>query len=100
MRELTAVQREISFRFAHVLLPDYVFDCEPWEWHGSVWRRLFTVKEWHVGAMLVAVSGEQTHLGEVTLWLYVGGEEQMAPLQPGQLALALLDADDLLTRLL
>jgi hypothetical protein len=99
MHELTAEQREVSLRFAHVLLPDYVFDCEAWEWHADTWHRLFTVEEWRVGAVLVAVSGEQTHLGDVTLWIYVGGEEQLSNPEGRQLTAALLNAEELLEQL-
>ncbi len=99
MRELTAEQREVSFRFAHVLLPDYVVDCEPWEWHGDAWRRLFTVKEWQIGAILVTVSGEQTHQGDLTVWLYIGGEDQFAQMEHRLVTQALKDAEQLLESL-
>ena len=90
----------MSLCFAHVHLPDYVSDCEPWEWHGDVWRRLFTVQEWRVGTVLVAVTGEQTHHGDVTLWIYVGGEAELSNPEGSQLIAALLNAQELLAQLI
>jgi hypothetical protein len=96
MRDLNDREQELALRLAHVLLPDYVDDCEPWEWHDGAWRRLFTVKEWQVGAVLVAVSGEQTHCGDVELWVYVGGEEQLVGTARQRLTDALIQAGQLL----
>jgi hypothetical protein len=45
---------------------------------------------------LIAVSGEQSHTGEVTCWLYVGGEEQFASPHRRALFAALDEAAGLL----
>jgi hypothetical protein len=69
-------QQNLAFRFAHVALPAYATDCEPWEWHEDAWRRFFAIQEWNVGSICVSVAGEQTHHGNVTRWLQVGGEDK------------------------
>lgn len=99
MHEWTLKQRALAYRFADVLLPEYVTECDPWEWHADAWRRLFTVREWRVGGFQVAVAGEQTHRGDVTLWMYLGGDDDLSSPQRRQLAQFLLDADELLQHL-
>jgi hypothetical protein len=94
--ELTGDQRTLAFQFADVALPEYAADCEPWELNDGVWTRLFTVREWELGAVSIAVSGEQSHLGDVTCWLYVGGEEQFAGLDLRLLMATLVEAGTLL----
>ena len=96
MRDLNDNEQTLALRFSHVLLPDYVADCEPWEWHNGAWRRFFTVKEWQVNAVLVTVSGEQTHHGDVEVWVYVGGEEQLTGRARRCLTNALIEAGALL----
>jgi hypothetical protein len=99
MRDLNDHERQLALRFAHILLPDHVTDCEPWEWNDGAWRRLFTVKEWQVAAVMITVSGEQSHEGEVTYWLYVGGEDQFTPSERRRLREALDEAEELLDAL-
>lgn len=99
MRSLTPKERELAVRFAHVDLPVDVTDCEPWEWHQDAWRRLFTVREWQVAGVMVTVSGEQTHRGDLALWIYVGGEDQFSASSHGPLLAALVQAGTLLDSL-
>jgi hypothetical protein len=82
-----------------VALPDYAIDCEPWEWNDGEWTRLFTVREWQVDAVLIAVSGEQNQLGEIHCWLYVGGEDQFAGADRLSLMATLTEAGRLLDTL-
>jgi hypothetical protein len=95
MRELTCTERDLALRFCSVRLPEDAIDCEPWEWHADAWRRLFTVREWRIGAILVAVAGEQTHDGVVIRWVYLGGEEQLTGSERLRLAEVLIDAGKL-----
>ena len=100
MRVLSSHQRSVALRFSHVRLPDYALDCEPWECYDQVWTRLFTVREWQIGAVLIAVAGEQTHTGEVVHWLYVGGEDQLSGSDRRLLLEAFVEADHMLRSLL
>jgi hypothetical protein len=100
MRSLTPEERRLAVRFAHVDLPPDVTDCEPWEWSEDSWRRLFTIREWQVAGVRITVSGEQTHRGDVTLWIYVGGEDQFSVSGHGPLLEALAQAGTLLGSLI
>ena len=95
-RVLTSSQQLVALRFSHVPLPDCAIDCEPWKYNDGVWTRLLTVREWLIGAMLIAVAGEQTHTGAVVYWLYVGGENQFGGSDRRSLLDALAEADHVL----
>jgi hypothetical protein len=58
-----------------------------------------TVKRWQVASVCVSVSGEQTHRGEVTHWLHVGGEDQFNNSDRRPLMNSLTDAGKLLDSL-
>ena len=95
MHDLTDAQQILAYRFAHVALPIYATDCDPWEWFGDAWKRYFTVKEWNVAGLWVSVGGEQTQHGLVTRWLHVGGEDQCSTSDREELIAALVDAGKL-----
>jgi hypothetical protein len=99
MRDLNEDEIALALLLADVALPAHAMDCEPWEWHCDAWRRMFTVREWRVAALSVAVSGEQTHHGDVRHWMYVGGEEQLTRADRLSLKTALSEADELLESL-
>ena len=73
-----AVEQELALRLAHVLLPHYVDDCEPWE----VARRCVATIVYRQG---VAGGGRFRWPSPVNRptaetsnsWVYVGGEEQL-----------------------
>ena len=92
-------QQNLAFRFAHVVLPAYATDCEPWEWHQDECRRFFAIQEWNVGSICVCVAGQQTHHGHVTRWLHVSGEDTFTKSTRRQLMEALKDAGHLLDSL-
>ena len=99
MRDQNVNEQSLALRFSHVALPDDAVDCEPWEWHANAWRRFFSVRDWHVGAVSVGVAGEQTHRGHIRRWVYVGGEDQFALADREPLIRALIDAGKLLDSL-
>jgi hypothetical protein len=70
--------------------------CEPWEWHDDDWRRFSTVKQWNIGSICVRVAGEQTHHGQVTRWLHVGGDDNFTKSNRRHLMEPLDDAENLL----
>ena len=102
MRDLHDFEKNPALRFAHVPLPDEAVatDCEPWKWHDGAWRRFFTVREWQIAAITVALLGEQTHTGVVPRWLYVGGEDQLTGPQRHLLVHTLVEAGRMLDLLL
>jgi hypothetical protein len=95
-----ARQRQtLPLNLSHVPLPDHVTDCERWECADGEWTRLFTVREWQVGGVLVTVSGEQDQLGNASFWLYVGGEGQFAGPDWHALMAVMVQAGELLQSL-
>jgi hypothetical protein len=97
--DMSDERRSLASRFAHVALPHPVLDCSAWEGEEGAWTRLFTVRQWRVGAVEVAVAGEQTHNGDVTHWVYVGGEDQLNRADHARLTDAVVDAGRLLASL-
>jgi hypothetical protein len=100
MRDLTDDEQRLSYRFAHVPLPADATTCDPWERHGeNDWRRYFLTREWDIAGIWVSVAGEQNHLGDVTRWMQVGGDDQCSTSDRRGLITALEDAGRLLDSL-
>ena len=99
-RQLSEDEQALAYRFAHVALPEDATACDPWEWHGGEdWRRYFLTRDWDVNGIWVSVAGEQDHLGTVTRWMHVGGEDQCTASDRKHLIAVLLEAGQLLDRL-
>jgi hypothetical protein len=97
MGDLTDEQQWLAFRFAGIPLPLDATGCDPWEWHGSQdWRRYFMTREWDVDGLWVSVGGEQNHLGQISRWLHVGGDDQSDSADRQELVAALTEAGHLL----
>jgi hypothetical protein len=98
-REFHDERRSRELLLSHVTLPEDVVDCESWEWNDGAWTRLFTLREWQVGAISIAVSGEQNHHGALSSWLHLSGEDQLNGSDHQRLMEALADARRLLDSL-
>jgi hypothetical protein len=97
MGDLTDEQQWLAFRFAALPLPLDATGCDPWKQRGAEdWRRYFLTREWDVDGLLVSVGGEQNHLGEVSRWLHIGGDDHSDSSDRRQLIGALMDAGKLL----
>lgn len=96
MRALTDLEQQLAYRFAHLPLPEDAVKCDPWFWQGQDdYRRYFLTREWDVEGIWIEVAGEQNHLGEVTRWLHIGGEDQCGTSDRMRLIAVLVEAGEL-----
>jgi hypothetical protein len=96
MRDLTADEQALAYRFAHVQLPLDAVICDPWIEHGDDdWRRYFLTRDWQVGDVWVEVSGEQDHHGGIVRRMHLVTEGDCSTADWPHLITALTEAQEL-----
>jgi hypothetical protein len=96
MRELTADEQALAYRFAHVQLPLDAVACDPWTEHGDGgWRRYFLTRDWQIGDVWVEVAGEQNHHGAISRWMHLVTEGDCSTSDWPLLIAALVEAQQL-----